>query len=47
MVKDKKCYSCGMVVDGTAAVCPRCEAKLGRRLPSGRAQVVGKNRTTI
>jgi len=41
MGKDKKCYSCGMVVDGNAAVCPQCEAKLGRRLPSGRAQKPG------
>jgi len=41
MGKDKKCYSCGMVVDGNASVCPSCEAKLGRRLPSGRAQKPG------
>ncbi|OGS23385.1 MAG: hypothetical protein A3J70_10490 [Elusimicrobia bacterium RIFCSPHIGHO2_02_FULL_61_10] len=41
MGKDKKCYSCGMVVDGDAAVCPSCDSKLGRRLPSGRAQKPG------
>jgi len=41
MGKEKKCYSCGMVVDGTAAVCPQCESKLGRRLPSGRARKPG------
>ncbi|MBI4351939.1 MAG: hypothetical protein HY550_10905 [Elusimicrobia bacterium] len=40
-MKDKKCYSCMMVVDGHAAVCPKCEAKLGRRLPSGMARKPG------
>ncbi len=38
MGKDKKCYNCMMEVDGHARVCPKCEAKLGRRLPSGLAQ---------
>lgn len=41
MGKDKKCYSCGQEVDGNAAICPSCDAKLGRRLPSGRAQKPG------
>lgn len=41
MGKDKKCYSCGLEVDGNAAVCPSCDAKLGRRLSSGRAQKPG------
>lgn len=38
MGKDKKCYKCGQEVDGDAASCPSCGSKLGRRLPSGRAQ---------
>ena len=38
MGKDKKCYNCMMEVDGHAQVCPKCESKLGRRLPSGLAQ---------
>lgn len=38
MGKDKKCYKCGLEVDGEATVCPSCGVKLGRRLPSGRAQ---------
>lgn len=41
MGKDKKCYHCMMEVDGNATVCPKCEAKLGRRLPSGLAQKPG------
>lgn len=38
MGKDKKCYKCGLEVDCAIAVCPSCGSKLGRRLPSGRAQ---------
>lgn len=41
MGKDKKCYNCMMEVDGHAKVCPKCEAKLGRRLHSGLAEKPG------
>lgn len=41
MGESKKCYDCFTKVDVDAEVCPRCRAKLGPRLESGRAAKPG------